>query len=135
MKPKPRKEDSKEIEQIRRMKELEGIIKKSDIENAFVVTTSKDSETVSSNIADNIINKLSGERINERELSTIEHITMSEGRSGKAADTAAGGASQVHLVKQRPKRDHVTERARKHAAKPKQRKASPKKKGIKKRTR
>ncbi len=131
MKSRNRKEESKEIEQIRRMKELEGIIKKNDIENAFVVTTSKDSESVSSDIADNIINKLSGERINEKELTLIENMTTRNGSKHQAQGAPQGKQHmQVHMVKAGGKKAQAKPKAAKHVAA-----KHAKKKGIKKRNR
>ncbi|MCL5100110.1 MAG: hypothetical protein M1158_03280 [Candidatus Marsarchaeota archaeon] len=122
MKRRNSKADSREIEQIRRMKDLEGIIKKSDIENAFVSTISKDSEAVSSNIADNIIGKLAAEKINEKELSLIERMT-----------TGQKPAQATHSKGSRDRRIHLVKRAGKPKGKAKHKPA--KKKSIKKRHR
>ena len=121
MKRRSSRENSREIEQIRRMKSLEGIIKKNDIENAFVSTISKDSEAVSSNIADNIIGGLTSERINERELSLIEHLTTGQ-KPVPASHSRKADARRVHLAKKT-----------KHDGKRKLARTTAKKKGIKKR--
>lgn len=122
MKRRSSRENSKEIEQIRRMKSLEGIIKKNDIENAFVSTISKDSEAVSSNIADNIIGGLTSESINERELSLIEHLTTGQ-KPVPAGHSRKAEARRVHLAK----------KTGKHEGKRKLARTTAKKKGIKKR--
>ncbi len=121
MKRRSSRENSREIEQIRRMKNLEGIIKKNDIENAFVSTISKDSEAVSSNIADNIIGGLTSESINERELSLIEHLTTGQ-KPVPASHSRKADARRVHLAKKT-----------KHDSKRKLARTTAKKKGIKKR--
>jgi hypothetical protein len=137
MKPKAKKNDSKEIEQIRRLKELEGIIKKSDIENAFVSTASKDSESVSSNISDTIINRLAGERINEKELTLIEQMTTKNNARHAAGAPQARKSTEVHMVKAKPAPKPSRPAPKKAAKKPvpKLSHDKPKKKGIKKQAR
>ncbi len=76
---KQKKQDSKrEIENLKRLREIEAMIQKGDIENAFVSNASKDSETVSNAVADDILNKLESEKIDTRDISNMISFTSNK---------------------------------------------------------
>ena len=65
----------KEIEEIKMLKDLDTLLKKNTMENAFLSNPSKDSETINSNVADNILSELDKETISPKELEAIERLT------------------------------------------------------------
>jgi len=76
---KQKKQDSKrEIENLKRLREIEAMIQKGDIENVFVSNASKDSETVSNAVADDILNKLGSEKIDTRDISNMISFTSNK---------------------------------------------------------
>ena len=104
---KQKKQDSKkEVENLKRLREIEAMIQKGDIENAFVSNASKDSETVSNAVADDILNKLESESINTRDISNMISFTSNKtttvikrpSRNAKAAK-ASKPAGKAHAAK------------------------------------
>ena len=70
-----KKDPKKEIEDLKRLREIEAMVQKGDIESAFVSTASKDSETVSNEVADTILNKLESENIYTKDIDNISALT------------------------------------------------------------
>ncbi|MCL5412287.1 MAG: hypothetical protein M1474_01465, partial [Candidatus Marsarchaeota archaeon] len=69
----------KEQEEIRRLRSLNNILNMGDIENAVLANTAKESEPVSDDIIDELLNKAAAASENPREqrnLEMIERITM-----------------------------------------------------------
>jgi len=77
---KQKKDSRKEIEDLKKLREIDALIKRGDIENAFISNASKDSEMVSEAVADDILNKLDSEHINTRDISSI--ISLTSNRRG-----------------------------------------------------
>lgn len=70
-----KKDPKKEIEDLKKLREIEKIIQKGDIENAFVSNASKDSETVSEAVADEILNSLESENIESKSFDKMMLLT------------------------------------------------------------
>lgn len=71
---------SKEVEEIRRLQDLNRILKAGDIENALLSNSAKDSETLPDNVLDSLLEKANiEERGNDRGLEVIERLTTSGG--------------------------------------------------------
>ena len=105
----------KEQEEIRRLRSLNNILNMGDIENAVLANTAKESEPVSDDIIDELLNKAAAASENPREqrnLEMIERITMgagerrapmrrapAAGRAGHAARKSAGKrpATKKHI--------------------------------------
>lgn len=81
--PKPvsrRAKYSKEVEEIKRMRDLNRILKAGDLENALLSNSAKDSETLNDNVLDSLLSKAnSQDQGNERGLEMIERLTTSGG--------------------------------------------------------
>jgi len=76
---KEKKQDSKkEIENLKRLRDIEAMLQKSDIENAFVSNAAKDSETVNNDIADTILNRIEEEKINTKDINSIISFTSNK---------------------------------------------------------
>lgn len=77
--PSKRAKFSKEVEEIRRLKDLNQILKAGDLENALLSNSAKDSETVNDNVLDALLSKANSEetRKNDRGLEAIEKLTAS----------------------------------------------------------
>jgi hypothetical protein len=71
-----------EIERLKELNAIKEVLKKSDIENAALTNTSKDSETVSDNVVNNMLDQLNLDKNSNKDLEIIESIT-SKG-AGKA---------------------------------------------------
>ncbi len=69
---------SKEVEEIRRMRDLNRILKTGDMENALLSNSAKDSETMNDNVLDTLLSNASMHRRgDDRDLEVIERLTTS----------------------------------------------------------
>jgi len=98
-----------ELEKLKELNAINEVLKKSDIENAALTNTSKDSETVSDNALDNMLNQLNLDRNSNKDLEIVESLS-SQGKNGstitknkhvKIKQTSKGVKvkSKVHVVK------------------------------------
>ena len=144
---KQKKQDSKrEIENLKRLREIEAMIQKGDIENAFVSNASKDSETVSNAVADDILNKLESENIDTRDITNMISFTSNKtttvvkrpakraAAKAKAVKPAKATASKQRKASQPKPKQKAVAKAKPKAAKAKsskkqQHKSVQKKKG------
>ncbi len=84
----PRKESkkskySKEIEEIRRLHDLNKILKAGDLENALLASSSSDSESMSENVMDSLLEQAGKEaREGSKGLQVIEKLTAT-GSAGR----------------------------------------------------
>ncbi len=72
---------SKEVEEIKRMKDLNRILKAGDVENALLSNSSKDSETLNDNVLDKLLDRANTYETsgNDRGLEVIERLTTGSG--------------------------------------------------------
>lgn len=63
-----------ELKRLQALNAIKEVLKKSDIENAALTNTSKDSETVSDNVIDNMLNQLNLDRNSTRDLEIVESL-------------------------------------------------------------
>ena len=69
---------SKEIEEIKRLKDLNVILKHGDMENALLSNAAKDSETINDNVIDNLLDKADSEdHGREKGLDVLTRLTTS----------------------------------------------------------
>ncbi len=66
---------TKELEEIRRMRELGQILKVGDVENALLSNAAKDSETVNENVLDTLLNNANSAQPSANALEIIERLT------------------------------------------------------------
>ncbi|EET89823.1 MAG: hypothetical protein LVQ97_05450 [Candidatus Micrarchaeales archaeon] len=123
----------KEIEEIKMLKDLDMLLKKNTMENAFLSNPSKDSETINSNVADNILSELDKETISPKELETIERLT-SVNSSSKVQKSvrAVKGKTGIKITKKTlPKKTLIKKKkpVPKKSARPKTRQSMKKHKG------
>lgn len=71
-----------ELEKLRELSAIKEVLKKSDIENAALTNTSKDSETVNDNVIDNMLNQLQIDKNSNRDLEIVESLA-SQGRKAQ----------------------------------------------------
>ena len=109
------KKKGKYANEIKRLQELNAIkevLKKSYIENAALTNTSKDSETVSDNVVNNMLNQLNLDRNATKDLEIVENLAAQEKNGSsivkerriKIKNTRKGvqARRKVHMIK-RPK--------------------------------
>jgi|HubBroStandDraft_3_1064219.scaffolds.fasta_scaffold181188_2 hypothetical protein len=74
---------SKEVEEIKRLKDLSRILKAGDVENALLSNSSKDSETLNDNVLDKLLDNANSYETprNDKGLEVIERLTTSSGGS------------------------------------------------------
>ncbi len=113
MKKKGSRKYGAELEKIKRLRTLDSILKRSDVESALLSNAAKDSEPVRENLIDNILDNLSKEKDGERNLEIIEELSMSKkgtriSKSKRVRVKKKGKKITVkrklHLVKKRKKR-------------------------------
>jgi hypothetical protein len=64
-----------ELERLRELSAINEVLKKSDIENAALTNTSKDSETVNDNVLDNMLDQLNMSRNANKDLAIVERLS------------------------------------------------------------
>ena len=77
---------SKELEQMRMLKSINTMLKSSDMENALLSNSAKDSETVPDSMVDEMLGRISAEREKSRAIFDVEKMTR---------DATAGNVAQV----------------------------------------
>ncbi len=122
-----KKDTRKEVEDLRKLREIEAMIQRGDIENAFVSNASKDSETVSESVADTILQRLDSEAISKRDLGSLISLTSNkkvevvkrrrEAPKARAAPRKAMAKSVGHAAKAPKPKARAAKP--KHAGKPK----------------
>lgn len=70
-----------ELERLRELNAIKEVLKKSDIENAALTNTSKDSETVNDNVVDNMLAQLQIDKNSSKDLEIIESLTAENRRT------------------------------------------------------
>ncbi len=73
---------SSEVEKIRMLRSLNEMMKTSDMENALLSNSARDSETVSDGVVDDMLSKIGTKR--EKDIQAVERITaysMGQGRA------------------------------------------------------
>ncbi len=96
-----------ELERLRELNAINEVLKKSDIENAALTNTSKDSETVNDNVLDNMLDQLNVNKNSGRDLSIVESMAgqkVSRPSARKKPARSAGGRKKVLMVKRRPQK-------------------------------
>ncbi|HIH50706.1 MAG: hypothetical protein ABSE71_01245 [Candidatus Micrarchaeaceae archaeon] len=63
-----------ELERLRDLNAINEVLKKSDIENAALTNTSKDSETVNDNVLDNMLDQLNVSKNANKDLGIVEGL-------------------------------------------------------------
>jgi hypothetical protein len=85
----------KELEEIKGLKVLNNMVKKSDIESVFLMTPSRDSETIKESIADRIISDLERyDKKDERELKRIDDLVMEKAEPKRTQKPKASRAKK-----------------------------------------
>ncbi len=72
---------SKEVEEIKRLRDLNMILKAGDVENALLSNSAKDSETLNDNVLDSLMSKADSYETgkSDRGLEIIEKLTTNSG--------------------------------------------------------
>lgn len=78
-KKKKRGKYANELERLRELNAINEVLKKGDIENAALTNTSKDSETVSDNVIDNMLDRLNLDKNSTRDLQIVERLSSHAG--------------------------------------------------------
>ncbi len=99
-----KKNVQEEIEGLKRLKEIESLIKKGDIENAFVSNVSKDSETVNNIMADDILNRIGSEKIDTKDVDSIVSMTASSSKISVRKTSAKQQKVKAHDNKREAKK-------------------------------
>ncbi len=73
-----------ELARLKALNAIKEVLKKSDIENAALTNTSKDSETLSDNTLNNMLNELNLERNSTKDLEIVENLAL-QTRDGRLA--------------------------------------------------
>ncbi|MCW6160414.1 MAG: hypothetical protein LVQ95_05005 [Candidatus Micrarchaeales archaeon] len=105
---------SKEVEEIRRLRDLNKLLKAGDFENALLSNSAKDSETLNDNVYGALLDRADAEERGTRGLEVIERLTMASGtgrivKQKNVKISRKGGKvtvqRKIHLVKKAsPKR-------------------------------
>jgi hypothetical protein len=100
-----------ELAKLKELNAIEEVLKKSDIENAALTNTSKDSETVGDNAVENMLNQLNLDKNANRNLEIVGRLapygksgsTMAKSKSIKIKSTKKGMKvkSKIHIKKQK----------------------------------
>ncbi len=72
---KKQSDDKKEIEEIKRLRDLEEIIRRSSMENVLISGASKDFENSNNSTADIIIDSLSKDKFGDKDIALLDKLT------------------------------------------------------------
>ena len=112
MKNKKKGKYADEIAKLKELNAIKEVLKKGDIENAALTNTSKDSETVSDNVIDTMLDRLNIDKNSKKDLEIIESLTKKKGGSQivkkKSVKVSSSGKGvkikrSVHAIKQKGK--------------------------------
>lgn len=83
---------AKELEQIRRMQSIKDVIDRSNSENTLLYTSSRENDSVSDDVIDNLLSKMSEDRETERNIRMVEGMTKEtgNGRSERSRSVRRG---------------------------------------------
>lgn len=70
-----------ELAKLKELNAIKEVLNKSDIENAALTNTSKDSETVSDNVIDNMLSRLQIDKNSTKDLDIIESLSAPNRRN------------------------------------------------------
>ncbi len=111
-----------EIERLRELNAINEVLKKGEIENAALLNTSKESEIVSDNALDNMLEQLNLNRNSGKDLEIIEGMSAEKARIRRTLIQNAGRRAQ------RPRRA-APKISRKKASRPRGKQKSSRPKG------
>lgn len=130
---KKQSDDKREIEEIKRLKDLEEIIKRSSMENVLISGASKDFENSNNSTADTIINSLSKEKFESKDIALLDRLTQ------KTAHTHFSkrkyDQSKLHTAKHAMRKSSKAKAVKKSAAHSNAKRKPQKAKNIKSRKR
>ena len=78
-----------ELARIKELSTLEMILKKGDVENALLTNSAKESEPVSENVIDSMLNSVEKGKVGEKDMALIEKLTTKSKVRHSAAKKAA----------------------------------------------
>jgi len=110
-----------ELERLRELNAINEVLKKSDIENAALTNTSKDSETVNDNVLDNMLDQLNVTKNANRDLEIVESLASQKAPKPFAARKRPAKAARSRKRVIRAKRSPQRKRQKRKAAKKKKR--------------
>jgi hypothetical protein len=112
-----------ELERLRELNAINEVLKKSDIENAALTNTSKDSETVNDNVLDNMLDQLNVTKNANRDLEIVESLA-----SQKAPKPASARKRPAKAARSRKRKKAIKVKRRPQQKRKQKRKAAKKKK-------
>lgn len=68
-----------EMQRIKDLSALNRVLKKGDIENALLSNATKDSETISDNVIDSMLDQVEKGKTNQRDIEVVERLTKETG--------------------------------------------------------
>jgi hypothetical protein len=107
-----------ELAKIKELRALDAILKKGDIENALLSNSAKDSEPISDNVIDAILNSADAGKTGERDLKIIERLTTNNPNKKRPS-----AKSKPKKAKAKVKRQKAKKPASKKKQKPKKSKS------------
>lgn len=70
---------SKEVEEIKRLKDINKILKIGDLENALLSNAAKDSESLNDNVLDSLLQGAGAEKTNDKGLEVLQRLITKTG--------------------------------------------------------
>lgn len=93
-----------ELERLRELNAVKEVLAKSEIENAALINTSKDSETVSDNSIDRMLDQLDIGRHSNKDLEIVEGLSDRSTRLAKSIAQSKPAANRKAKRSSKPKR-------------------------------
>jgi hypothetical protein len=106
-----------ELAKLKELNAIKEVLKKSDIENAALTNTSKDSETVSDNAVDNMLEQLNLDKNSNRDLEIVENLASQK----KNAVAATKSIPKIKHAAKKSKPKRMAKPAKKKGGKGKKR--------------
>ncbi len=99
---------SKELEQLKMLKSINSMLKSSDMENALLSNSAKESETMPDNMVDEMLGNISAERERNKDIFDVEKITRNA-MGGQKPQPKRGTRSRAPM-RAKPKRKRPAHR-------------------------
>lgn len=93
---------SRELEQIKMLKSINSMLKSSDMENALLANSAKDSETMPDSMVDDMLGRIMSEREKNRDIIDINRLTA-QAAAAQSKRRGAGSHKAKRAARRKPR--------------------------------
>ena len=105
---------SRELEQLKMLKSINSMLKSSDMENALLANSAKDSETMPDSMVDDMLGRIMSERERNRDIIDINRLTAQAATAQSRRAKSSNRPRRKAVVHKRKAQHTTRSAARKH---------------------